>query len=101
GRVAFVCVSVDPDAESARRFLRGKDWPMTFLHASAAEVPAAFPADGLPATFLIAPDGRIAASALGAAEWDDPSVVEFLERLDRTKPEEKSPPGPNPAAESR
>jgi hypothetical protein len=64
-----------------RRFLKAKDWPMTFLHA--AETPPAFTAtDGaIPATFLIAPDGFIAASAVGGADWDEPSVVAFLERL--------------------
>jgi len=32
-------------------------------------------------TFLIAPDGRIAAFVEGAAEWDAPEVVGFLEKL--------------------
>jgi thiol-disulfide isomerase/thioredoxin len=82
--VAFVCASVDDDAVSVRRFLRGKDWPMIFLHAPA--LPNAFMTEGIPATFLIAPDGRIAASALGGAEWDDPTVVDFLARLAAPKP---------------
>jgi thiol-disulfide isomerase/thioredoxin len=80
-RVAFVCVAVDQDRAVVRRFLQGKDWPMTFLHAP--EVPPAFttPEGAIPTTFLIAPDGLIAASAVGGADWDDPSVVAFLERL--------------------
>ena len=59
--------------------MRDKKWPMTVLRAT--ELPDVFLTDGIPATFLIAPDGRIAASEVGAARWDDPSVVEFLERL--------------------
>jgi thiol-disulfide isomerase/thioredoxin len=80
-RVAFVCVAVQKDRDAVREFLKDKDWPMTFLHA--AEIPPAFTTtDGaIPATFLIAPDGFIAASAVGGADWDDPSVEAFLERL--------------------
>src|SRR4051794_36501020 len=68
--VAFVCVSVDDSPETVRRFLRGKDWPMTFLHADATSLPAVFTSEGgaIPATFLIAPDGRVAASTVGAAD---------------------------------
>jgi thiol-disulfide isomerase/thioredoxin len=86
--VAFVCVSIDDDTETVRKFLQGKDWPMTFLHANANELPAVFTAEGgaLPATFLIAPDGRIAATTFGSADWDHPSAVEFLEQLASSKP---------------
>ena len=77
--VAFVCVSTDESPEVLRRFVRDKKWPMTVLRST--ELPDVFLTDGIPATFLIAPDGRIAASEVGAARWDDPSVVEFLERL--------------------
>ncbi len=77
--VAFVCVSTDESPEVLRRFVRDKKWPMTVLRAT--ELPDVFLTEGIPATFLIAPDGRIAASEVGAARWDDPSVVKFLERL--------------------
>jgi thiol-disulfide isomerase/thioredoxin len=92
-QVAFVCVSIDRDAETVRRYIQGKDWPMTVLHATS--LPQAFSTDGIPATFLIAPDGRIAASYLGGAEWDDPTVVAFIERIARARPESA------PAAEIR
>jgi hypothetical protein len=54
---------------------------MTFLHAR--QTPPAFsaPSGAIPASFLIAPDGSIAASGIGEAAWDDRSVVAFLERL--------------------
>jgi thiol-disulfide isomerase/thioredoxin len=78
-QVAFVCVSVDENPDTVRGFLQGKDWPMTVLHAT--DLPPVFRTDGIPATFVIAPDGRIAASVIGSAAWDDPSVVEFLGHL--------------------
>ena len=40
-----------------------------------------FSTEGIPATFLIGPDGRIAASRVGAADWNEPGVVSFLEKL--------------------
>ena len=82
--IAFVCVSTDQSAGTVRSFLRGKDWPMTVLIAS--DVPAPFATQGIPATFLIAPDGRIVAAEVGSAAWDDPSVVAFLENLAKPRP---------------
>lgn len=79
--VAFVCASTDESAERVQNFLREKRWSMTVLRATA--LPEVFLTEGIPATFLIAPDGRIAASEVGAAQWDDPAVVDFLERLAR------------------
>ena len=77
--VAIVCVSTDESAETLRQFVTGKPWAMTMLRATA--IPSVFATDGIPATFLIAPDGRVVASEIGAARWDDPSVISFLENL--------------------
>jgi thiol-disulfide isomerase/thioredoxin len=77
--VVVLCVSIDDSAQTLRRFVKDKDWGMTILRATSA--PPAFQTEGIPATFLIAPDGRIVASEIGSARWDDPSVVEFLEKL--------------------
>lgn len=76
--VAVVCVSDEP-AETLRRFVAGKGWGMTMLRADA--FPPTFATDGIPATFLLDPGGKVVASEVGAARWDDPSVVDFLERL--------------------
>jgi thiol-disulfide isomerase/thioredoxin len=77
--VEFVCISVDETSAAVRQFLRGKDWSMTFLRAEST--PPVFSTTGIPATFLIAPDGRIAASEVGSANWHEPHVIEFLEKL--------------------
>jgi thiol-disulfide isomerase/thioredoxin len=84
--VAFLCVSTDQDLETVRQYVKGKDWRMTILHAT--DLPVAFRvSNAIPTTFLIAPDGRIAASYVGGAEWDDPSVVEFIARLSAALPQ--------------
>lgn len=77
--VAFVCVSVDDAIEAPRDFARGQKWPMTVLHA--ASLPPLLTTDGIPATFVIDRDGRVVSRDVGAAAWDDPSVVAFLEEL--------------------
>ena len=83
--VAFVCVSTDDDAATVKRFLetRGKGWPMTVLRAT--NLPPVFLTEGIPATFLIAPDGRVAASQVGSSDWNDPKVVAFLKGLQTPK----------------
>jgi thiol-disulfide isomerase/thioredoxin len=77
--IEFVCVSVDDSTDEVRRFLQGRDWPMTVLRADT--LPSAFSTAGIPATFLIAADGRIAASEVGSADWSEPRAVAFLENL--------------------
>ena len=77
--VVFLCVSTDDSAGTLRGFLKDKAWGMTILRATS--IPPAFQTEAIPATYLIAPDGRIATAEVGAAQWDDPSVVDFLEKL--------------------
>jgi thiol-disulfide isomerase/thioredoxin len=78
--VAFLCVAGDrPDAVRRFRAGPGKGLPMTFLVADG--LPAPFATDAIPATFILAADGRIVAAEVGAAQWDDPDVVDLLARL--------------------
>jgi thiol-disulfide isomerase/thioredoxin len=77
--VAFVCVSTDESAGTVKQFLADKSWPMTILRAD--DVPKAFFTPGIPATFLIAPDGSVADMKVGATFWNTPKMVAFLESL--------------------
>jgi thiol-disulfide isomerase/thioredoxin len=76
--IAFVCVSTDDSIDPVRRFLSKRDWTMTFFRAG--DLPPVFATDAIPATFVIDPAGRVVASEVGASDWDDPLVVEFLEK---------------------
>ncbi len=84
--VEFVCVSVDDSSRTVRGFLEGRDWRMTFLRTGPSRTPSVFATDGIPATFLIDPGGRIAASHIGGADWNEPAVVEFLDKLASKRP---------------
>ena len=79
GMVEFVCISTDESINAVRSFLRGKSWPMTILNA--ASLPPVFLTDGIPATFFVAADGRVAYMREGGAEWDAPEVVQKLRDL--------------------
>ena len=79
--IEFLCVSTDEDAQSVRSFLKGKDMGMTFLRVQNGKVPPVFHSEGIPTTFLISAEGRIAASEVGSADWHEPRVVEFLLKL--------------------
>jgi len=76
--IEFVCVSTDESSDVVRRFLQGRNWTMTFLRAD--KLPVVFQT-GIPTTFVIAADGRIAACEVGAVQWHEPRVVSFLEKL--------------------
>jgi thiol-disulfide isomerase/thioredoxin len=77
--IEFVCVSTDSSADVVRRFIQGRNWTMTFLRAE--HFPIVFESDAIPTTFVIAPDGRIVASEVGASDWHEPQVVYLLEKL--------------------
>jgi len=77
--IEFVCVATDDSSDAVRRFIEGRSWSMTFLRAE--KLPSVFLTEGIPATFVIAPDGRIAAAEVGSAQWDTPEVVRFLEKI--------------------
>ncbi|MDG3006460.1 TlpA family protein disulfide reductase [Paludisphaera mucosa] len=97
GKVAFVCIATDDEVQDVKRFVAGKGWPMTILHARA--LPPVFLTDGIPATFFVSPDGRLAYSRVGSSEWDAPEVVKKLRDMaaTRVKADVAAPPRP-PAA---
>lgn len=87
--VAFVCVSTDDSGTTVKRFLEGKDWPMTFVRAT--DAPEVFATEAIPATFMIAPDGKIAFAEVGGQEWDNPETVRRLQELLGAVPSQRSP----------
>jgi thiol-disulfide isomerase/thioredoxin len=82
--IAFLCISRDFSTETVREFVADKNWPMTILRTDT--LPPAFTSEGVPTTFVIAPDGQIVGFEVGAADWSEPHVVDFLEKLATTPP---------------
>ena len=68
------------DPPVVRRFVeaRSLDLPIYLL---TGDTPACFESRGIPATFILGKDGRIAMRHIGAAAWDDEAVVTFVRGL--------------------
>jgi thiol-disulfide isomerase/thioredoxin len=77
--VAIVLVS-DEDAPTIRAFLTRKAMALT-SYRSQGPTPRLFETDGIPTTFIVAPNGRVVVRHVGMAKWDDPSVVTFIRNL--------------------
>ncbi len=78
--MAFLCVSTDEDPETVQRFLKREKLDVPVALAASAPPPALL-TDGIPATFVISPDGTILAQEIGAARWDAPEMVDRLQSL--------------------
>jgi thiol-disulfide isomerase/thioredoxin len=83
--IAILCVSTDDSPADLMNFLKTKNWKMTILRVKDNHIPPAFETQFIPATFLIDPEGRIVTTEVGPAQWDDPSVVDFLVKLAKPK----------------
>ena len=80
GEVAFVMISRDRDFELARKFVARKCYHFPIYHARGA-LPPELSGNAIPATFVIAPNGRVAYTHTGMADYDHPEIEEFLRGL--------------------
>jgi len=80
--VDYAFVTSEPE-EKVRPFLekRGWDLPVVIVDQEALKP---LQARGIPATFVIGGDGRIALRHIGAAQWDSDEVVNFIRGLAAT-----------------
>lgn len=76
--VVILAINMGEDEDTI--FIFTADYPADFplLLDREGEVIARWPVKGLPTTYVVAPDGRIAYRAIGGREWDDP---EFLRKI--------------------
>ena len=87
-RIVFICVSEEP-LKKIKRFAKKKEIDMP-LYALSGSLPEEFESPGIPTTFIISKEGRLAFKYAGAADWSDPEVVNFLNQLlDESKEEKK------------
>jgi thiol-disulfide isomerase/thioredoxin len=82
--IVFLVVS-DEKPERIAEYQKKNALTMPIYRSTRAR-PAAFETDGIPATFILAPDGRIAFRHVGAARWDDESTLAFLKGLPTPTP---------------
>jgi thiol-disulfide isomerase/thioredoxin len=77
--IVFLGVTGETVSDKVKQYAKTDMQGFTVLHAD--DLPSKFSSQFIPATFLIGADGKVAASESGAARWDDPRVVAFLEKL--------------------
>jgi peroxiredoxin/protocatechuate 3,4-dioxygenase beta subunit len=69
-RLVVVGLSCDQEPDAPRRYIQenGLDWPQAFAGSMHSGLPETYKVRAIPATFLIAPDGRVLAKNLRGAE---------------------------------
>lgn len=79
--VMFLGVNVGEDADTIFEFTG--TYPISFPVPMDidGEVSKLYPLQGLPTTYVIDPEGRVAFRAVGSREWDDPSVMQRILNL--------------------
>ena len=78
-RVGFICIS-DESRQRISRFAEVREIDMP-LYRINGHLPKAFESPAIPTTFIISAKGVLAYKYTGAADWSDPSVVDFLNEL--------------------
>lgn len=78
--IVFVMISLDDDFSKAKRFIEKKGYSFP-VYKTRSHIPAPLRSQSIPTTFIIAPNGIIAASHKGMADYDNTKVKEFLEGL--------------------
>ena len=79
--VAMLSLNMGEDEDTI--FIFSADYPTDFpvLMDQSGEVIEQWPVKGLPTTYVIAPDGRIAYRAIGSREWDDAGLLDKVRAL--------------------
>ncbi|MBI5749226.1 MAG: TlpA family protein disulfide reductase [Nitrospinae bacterium] len=78
----MLAVSIDKGgAEVVKRFVKENKLTFTVLLDRDSEVAAAYGVMGIPATYLIDPNGDVINKASGARDWDSKDSLKFFEKM--------------------
>jgi len=79
--IGLIAINVGEDADTVAQFLSDTRvaFPLPLDETSA--VVMSYPVRGLPTTFVLDPEGRIAYMAAGEREWDDPALLDQVRAL--------------------
>jgi len=77
----IVLINTAEDEETVFEFLAAVATDLDSLLDLDGEVTEQWQPRGLPATWLIDPDGKVRYQTLGGLHWDEPVYVDFLRRL--------------------
>ena len=79
--IGLIAINVGEDADTVAQFLSQTPvkFPLPLDETSA--VVMSWPVRGLPTTFVVDPEGRLAYVATGGREWDDPALLNQVRSL--------------------
>lgn len=78
--IVFLMISIDEDFSKAERFVEKKNYSFPVFKVR-GQIPTSLRSKSIPATFIISPDGSIAASHIGMADYNNAKVRNFLKDL--------------------
>ena len=80
-RVVGIAVDDPPFADRVAAFVKERGVTFEILHEGSGKVELDYQTRGIPATYVVARDGRIRMIRQGAADWDAPNVHAVIEQL--------------------
>ena len=83
--VAMVAINVGEDEEVIFPFTANYPVEFPLLLDHDGTVVGQWPVRGLPSTFIVDPEGRVAYQAIGGREWDDPELMRQVLALRKPK----------------
>lgn len=87
--VAFLLLSNEDEA-TVQHFVKQKGLSLP-IYLSIGEPPEVFRTSGIPATFILDPEGAVVYRHVGAGKWDDGSCVTFMRSFLREERSRKAP----------
>jgi peroxiredoxin len=79
--VTVLAVSIDEDENSYRRFLRDHNVTLLSVRDPEQKSNGLYGTSKIPETYIIDRNGVVRRKFIGAVDWTEPEVIDFLERL--------------------
>jgi thiol-disulfide isomerase/thioredoxin len=79
--IRLVAINVGEDADTVSQYLMEARLDLPVLLDETSGVVMSYPVRGLPTTFVVDADGRLAYVATGGRAWDDPALLDKVRAL--------------------
>jgi cytochrome c biogenesis protein CcmG, thiol:disulfide interchange protein DsbE len=79
--VIVLAISIDEDESAYRRFLKEHNIDLLTVRDAQQRIPALYGTHGWPETYIIDRNGVMRRKFIGAVDWTEPDVLEFLGKL--------------------
>ena len=77
--VVFLCLTQE-DPKTVKDFIEKKHFSLP-IYTYQGKCPLVYETDGIPANFILSPQGKIVFKRVGSANWNDPACVDFLKKV--------------------